>query len=163
MGTMTHDLIENRLRETPDELDPGAWRRCLVIALALPLAVAIAIALWGMIQGSWAMAAYSVEVPEGVPEEVATVRRDLAGLNVASGAIGWLDEALCPRVSGSDMLYYLRAALEEVKSVDDPRLDSVESRLRVIIGRFETPKEAEVIPPESQPALPWLESPPSNP
>lgn len=148
MGTKSHDLIEKKLRETSDELEPGAWRRCLVIALALPLAVAIATVLWGMVQGSWAMADYAVTVPEDVPEEVAVVRNDLAELNVASGAVGWLDEALCPRVSGSDMLYYLRAALDEVKSVDDPRLDSAEIRLREIIDRLETPKEADVFIPE---------------
>jgi hypothetical protein len=112
------------------------------------MAVAIATVLWGMVQGSWAMADYAVTVPEDLPEEVAVVRSDLAELNVASGAVGWLDEALCPRVSGSDMLYYLRAALEEVKSVDDPRLDSAEVRLREIIDRLETPKEADVFIPE---------------
>jgi hypothetical protein len=152
MGEQMGDLLEGESgNEWEDELEvpaaPGRWRRGLVIILALPLALAVGATLWGMLHGTWSIAA-NVHVPEGVLDEIADVREEVAALGTVPGAVSWLDAALVPEADGADVLGHIRAALDELEAADDPRLTGPKAQLRAIIAEFSpVPYSPMITPP----------------
>ncbi|MBN1178321.1 MAG: hypothetical protein JXD18_03865 [Anaerolineae bacterium] len=115
--------------------EPHAQRRGLVISLALPLSLALAILFWGIVGGTWTIDA-SQTVPESTLERIAGVRETILAVGDAPRAVSWLNEAMAPGISGTDVQAYVRSALNEVVRAKDPHLDSAETALREIMAEF---------------------------